>query len=222
MIETRPKFANARVNASSGCPKNIAVSAGKLVAVTNGPLKSCRQGPIKPSSRCGTLHSAYCWHMYCGQPASEYFMKLFLLFVCVPLIEIGLFVQVGGFIGLWPTLIIVVLTAVLGTWLLRIQAQGVIYSLKIAAEQGLDPTPNLVHGILVFVSALLLLTPGFFTDAVGLSLMSPHVREWVIRWFGKQFASQAYSVMSRRTSKGPRSVEIIEGQAEDIDPDNQR
>lgn len=160
--------------------------------------------------------------MYCGQPASEYFMKLFLLFVCVPLIEIGLFVQVGGFIGLWPTLIIVVLTAVLGTWLLRIQAQGVIYSLKIAAEQGLDPTPNLVHGILVFVSALLLLTPGFFTDAVGLSLMSPHVREWVIRWFGKQFASQAYSVMSRRTSKGPRSVEIIEGQAEDIDPDNQR
>lgn len=149
-------------------------------------------------------------------------MKLFLLFVCVPLIEIGLFVQVGGFIGLWPTLIIVVLTAVLGTWLLRIQAQGVIYSLKIAAEQGLDPTPNLVHGILVFVSALLLLTPGFFTDAVGLSLMSPHVREWVIRWFGKQFANQAYSVMSRRTSKGPRSVEIIEGQAEDIDPDNQR
>ena len=147
-------------------------------------------------------------------------MKLFLLFVCVPLIEIGLFVQVGGFIGLWPTLIIVVLTAALGALLLRIQAQGVIYSLRIAAEQGLDPTPNLVHGILVFVSALLLLTPGFFTDAVGLSLMSPHVREWVIRWCGKQFASQAYSVMSGRASKDPRPVETIEGQAEDIDPDN--
>ena len=149
-------------------------------------------------------------------------MKLLLLFICVPLIEIGLFIQVGGFIGLWPTLIIVVLTAALGTWLLRIQAQGVIYNLKIAAEQGLDPTPNLVHGILVFVSALLLLTPGFFTDAVGLSLMSPHVREWVIRWFGSQFANQAYSVMSSRTSNGPRSVEIIEGQAEDVDPDNRR
>ena len=149
-------------------------------------------------------------------------MKLFLLFVCVPLIEIGLFVQVGGFIGLWPTLIIVVLTAALGTWLLRIQAQGVIYNLRIAAEQGLDPTPNLVHGILVFVAALLLLTPGFFTDTVGLSLMSPHVREWLIHWFGSQFANQAYSVMSKRTSEGTRSVEIIEGQAEDIDPDSQR
>ena len=147
-------------------------------------------------------------------------MKLFLLFVCVPIIEIALFIQVGGFIGLWPTLIVVVLTAVLGTWLLRIQAQGVIHSLKIAAEQGLDPTPNLVHGILVFVSALLLLTPGFFTDAVGLSLMSPRVREWVISWFGNQFANQAYSVVSGRTSKGPHKVEIVEGHAEDIDPDN--
>ena len=149
-------------------------------------------------------------------------MKLFLLFVCVPIIEIALFIQVGGFIGLWPTLIIVVLTAALGTWLLRIQAQGVILSLKASAEQGLDPTPNLVHGILVFVSALLLLTPGFFTDAVGLSLMSPHVREWVIHWFGRQFANQAYSVVSGGTSKGPHSVEIIEGQAEDIDPDDRR
>jgi len=103
-------------------------------------------------------------------------MWLFVLFVAVPIIEIGLFIQVGGWLGLWPTLAIVVLTAFLGTILVRSQGLAAMGNIKTNLNEFRDPTEALAHGAMILASGLLLLTPGFFTDAFGFALLVPPIR----------------------------------------------
>ncbi len=103
-------------------------------------------------------------------------MWLFALFILVPIIEIGLFIQVGGLIGLWPTLGLVVLSAFLGAALIRRQGLRAVDSLRREVDAGGDPSRKLVEGALVVLSGLLLLVPGFLTDTAGLLLLLPPVR----------------------------------------------
>jgi len=103
-------------------------------------------------------------------------MRLFLPFLLVPLIEIALFIQVGGFIGLWPTLLIVIATAIAGAAMVRSQGAQVIGQLRGSLEGLRDPTEPLAHGAMVLFSGALLLTPGFFTDIVGFLLLVPGIR----------------------------------------------
>ncbi|MEM6974092.1 MAG: FxsA family protein [Pseudomonadota bacterium] len=107
-------------------------------------------------------------------------MILFLVLVAVPIIEIGLFIEVGGWLGLWPTLGIVILTALIGTMLLRAQGVGVLAELQRKLNSAEDPSSTLAHGAMILVAGVLLLTPGFFTDAVGFLLLMPPVRSFLI------------------------------------------
>lgn len=109
-------------------------------------------------------------------------MPLFLLFVAVPIIEIALFIEVGGLIGLWPTLAIIILTAFVGTVLVRTQGIQTLRQLQRNLSEGRDPVSPIAHGALILVAGVLLLTPGFFTDAAGLLLLVPPVRLALIRW----------------------------------------
>ena len=84
-------------------------------------------------------------------------MRLFVIFLLVPLIEIALFIQVGGFLGLWPTLLIVVLTALLGTVLVRSQGSAVLAQIKGTLDDLRDPTEPLAHGAMILFSGALLL-----------------------------------------------------------------
>lgn len=130
-------------------------------------------------------------------------MWLFIIFVIVPIIEIALFVKVGGFIGLWPTLAIVVLTALAGSTLLRSQGVATLATLQNNLRTGGDPINPIAHGALILVAGVLLLTPGFFTDTLGLSLMIPQVRVWVIKWVGRRIAAGEIKVYSN-TNAPPR------------------
>lgn len=141
-------------------------------------------------------------------------MRLFLLFLIVPLIEIGLFIQVGGAIGLWPTLGIVVLTAILGTFLLRSQGLAVLSQLQQRMNELSDPTEPLAHGAMVLFSGALLLTPGFFTDAVGLSFMIPGVRSAVYRYVRDRVKVQSFSY----GETPPQDPDIIDAEFEELDP----
>ena len=109
-------------------------------------------------------------------------MWLFAAFVAIPIIEIALFIQVGGWIGLWPTLGIVILTAILGTVLVRAQGRLALMQLQNAFSRLDDPTVPLAHGAMVLVAGVLLLTPGFFTDALGFALLVPAVRVSIFRY----------------------------------------
>lgn len=113
-------------------------------------------------------------------------MPLLLLFVVLPLVEIALFIKVGGLIGLWPTLAIIIATAVLGTWLLRRQGAVALADVQRAFVEFRDPTAPLAHGALILLAGVLLISPGFFTDTLGFLLLVPGVRAAVIRAMGRR------------------------------------
>lgn len=120
-------------------------------------------------------------------------MWLFFLFVAVPIIEIALFIQVGGAIGLWSTLAIVVLTAIVGTTLMRAQGAMTLNRLQQSMAQGKNPADPMAQGAMILVAGVLLLTPGFFTDAVGLALLVPPVRAALVRWGAAKFSASSSS-----------------------------
>lgn len=105
---------------------------------------------------------------------------LALAFIVVPLTEVALFVQVGGLIGLWPTLGVILATAVAGAMLVRAQGVAVVARLREALEEFGDPVEPAAHGALILLAGALLLTPGFFTDAVGFALLAPPVRAAIL------------------------------------------
>lgn len=108
-------------------------------------------------------------------------MWLLIAFIAVPIIEIALFVQIGGFLGLFPTLAIVILTAIAGTYLVRAQGLSVLSQLQSHFREMNDPSEPLAHGAMILFSGALLLTPGFFTDFIGFLLLVPNVRTAVFQ-----------------------------------------
>lgn len=151
-------------------------------------------------------------------------MWLFALFIAVPLIEIALFIQVGGAIGLWPTLAIVVVTAVVGTQLMRAQGALAMSQLRDSFGQLNDPTEPLAHGAMILFSGALLLTPGFFTDVVGFALLIPAVRRAVFQWAKSRVKVQSFTMggqgMGHDTHRQPKSEEdVIDGDFTDVTPE---
>ncbi len=101
----------------------------------------------------------------------------FLLLV-IPLAEIATFVVVGGQIGVLPTIALVLVTAISGSILLRIQGFGVMARIRATMDAGGIPGRDLLHGFMIMAAGLLLLTPGFITDTIGLLLFIPPVRDF--------------------------------------------
>lgn len=108
-------------------------------------------------------------------------MWLFIIFIFVPLIEIVLFIKVGGWLTLWPTLAIVFGTGILGTALVRRQGRQVLRELQGSLRTMRDPVSPLAHGAMIVLAGVLLVTPGFFTDALGFALLIPALRRAVMR-----------------------------------------
>lgn len=104
---------------------------------------------------------------------------LFALFLVVPIIEIAIFVAMGGLIGFWWTMGGVVFTAILGSYLLRLQGFAVWADVQGKLRVGQFPGQSIVDGIMLAIAGALLLTPGFFTDAVGFALFVPQVRYFI-------------------------------------------
>lgn len=111
-------------------------------------------------------------------------MWLLVPFVVLPIVEIALFLKVGDLIGFWPTIGLVILSAVAGSALMRRQGAAAMADLQGAFRELRDPTGPLAHGALILLAGALMVTPGFFSDSVGLALLVPAVRRWVIRRLG--------------------------------------
>ncbi len=115
---------------------------------------------------------------------------LLLLFIAVPIIEIALFIELGGWLGLWPTLGLVVLTAIIGTTLMRQQGMSVLADAQQKMAQGEPPVASLFHGLCLLLAGVLLVTPGFFTDVVGFLLLVPPVRLALGLWLWRFLQSR--------------------------------
>lgn len=141
-------------------------------------------------------------------------MWLFAVVLIIPLIEIALFILVGGWLTLWPTLGLVLLSGFLGVALMRWQGLKVVAELRGDMGQLKNPLSPLAHGGLIALAGLLLIIPGFFTDLVGLLLMVPMIRQLVIAFVGSRIKVQSF------TTAGPRPAAhqtVIDGEFFEIE-----
>jgi UPF0716 protein FxsA len=144
---------------------------------------------------------------------------LFLLLLALPVVEIALFIVVGGRIGVLATVGLVILAAFAGLAVIRTQGISTLSRLDREVRQGRDPVGPLADGALRLIAGLLLFIPGFLTDAAGLLLLVPGVRRALIRRGAARMTVQATAfARSRRPGGGP-PPEIIDAEYEVIDDD---
>ncbi len=104
-----------------------------------------------------------------------------VLFLIIPIIEVYILIQVGSVIGAGWTILLVILTAVVGVNLLRQQGLSTLMRANQAMSQGQIPAMEMMEGLLLAVGGALLITPGFFTDAVGFLCLLPASRQLIIK-----------------------------------------
>ena len=102
--------------------------------------------------------------------------KATLFFFIMPLIEMLILMEVGSIIGPLPTIILVVLTAIFGVWLLRLEGIATLTRLQKKIHQGETPGSELLEGVMLIIGGALLLTPGFATDLIGFICLIPIFR----------------------------------------------
>ena len=130
---------------------------------------------------------------------------LLLIFLLVPIIEIYLFIQIGGQIGAFNTILIIMLTAILGIFFVRLQGLKTLRSGVTQLYKNQIPVYELISGAALAFAALLLIIPGFATDIVGFLLILPVTRNLIFKYLGRKYKKE----------KG--KDDLIEGEYEDKD-----
>lgn len=153
---------------------------------------------------------------------------LFLAFVAVPIIEITVIIKVGGILGAWPTVGLIILTAAVGTTLVRAQGFQILARAQKSLDHGQFPAAEMVDGMSLLVAGVLLLTPGFVTDALGLALVIPPLRRaiagliwrWARRRDGIHMETRTWGSRGPRDANSPPTEEgVIEGEFIEIPPE---
>lgn len=116
-----------------------------------------------------------------------------ILFVAIPLVELYILIKVGKYLGTENTILIVILTGILGAAFARSQGAGIINKIRQTLNQGKIPGSEMIQGILIFAGGIMLITPGFLTDILGFSLILPYSRQFfaglVISYIKKKIES---------------------------------
>ena len=147
-------------------------------------------------------------------------MWLFLLFIVVPIIEIVLFIKIGSLLGIWLTILVVVLTAIVGTNLVKSQGLNAIKEVQSSFLQGQDIARSLINGTLILIAGVLLLTPGFFTDFIGITFLIPMTRNMWISYGIKHFPGFVFINSNNNSKNNPHYKEkhnVIDGDYTDLD-----
>ena len=140
-----------------------------------------------------------------------------LLFLAIPAAEIYLFIEVGGQIGAWPTIAMIFGTALIGGTILRFQGRQMIMRAREQVAKRELPVAEIAHGAVLVLAAVLLLTPGFITDALGALLLIPFLRRLIL---GVLIVAVRARLRGDSAQSGPASGHaggrIIDGEFEDI------
>ena len=141
-------------------------------------------------------------------------MFLFIaLFILIPIIEISLFIEIGTIIGSFYTIILIFITAIVGVFFVRQQGMSTFQKLTSQLQNLETPVQTMFEGLVILISGILLITPGFFTDALGFLGLIPFSR--II--FIKLVASY---ILSRYGKRGNQNENTIEGEFIDIDEED--
>jgi len=113
--------------------------------------------------------------------------RLLLLFTIVPLAELYILIKIGGYIGGFNTILLVLMTAMLGASLARLQGLRTLQQIQLSLSQGQIPAEEMIDAVLILMGGLLLLTPGVLTDVFALVLLFPCTRAYFKRWLRRRF-----------------------------------
>jgi len=123
---------------------------------------------------------------------SGFFSKLLAIFIIVPLIEIYLLIKIGQYIGAVNTILLVVITAILGSALMKLEGLRVWFQFQKDLSQGKIPQDGLLDGLLILIGGIFLLTPGILTDICGFLLLIPFTRHWIKKYFKNRLAKKIF------------------------------
>jgi UPF0716 protein FxsA len=131
-------------------------------------------------------------------------IRLILLFTVIPLIELYLLIQVGRYLGSFQTIMIVLITGIIGGLLARSQGLSVQRQIRLDLQKGIIPTDSLIDGCFILIAGALLITPGMITDIFGFVLMVPFFRGWLKKRLKdilkRKFESGRFQYYSNRQS----------------------
>ena len=113
--------------------------------------------------------------------------KLFLAFTIIPFLELAILVHLGGYLGFLNTLVIVILTAIVGAYLAKLQGLQTMLKVRSSLSRGELPAEDLFDAMIIFAAGVVLLTPGFITDLGGILLLIPFTRNAFKRWLRIRF-----------------------------------
>lgn len=137
------------------------------------------------------------------------FQILFLVVLIIPFAEIYLLIQVGGVIGAFPTILLVVFTAAMGAWLLRQQGFATLQRFQESLARGEIPAYEMIEGPIILVGGALLLTPGFITDIIGFACLVPQLRRKIAQYVIEHHLVQAGAHFQQK--KTPEN-NVLEGE----------
>ncbi|WP_419162861.1 FxsA family protein [Candidatus Palauibacter sp.] len=120
-------------------------------------------------------------------------LRLFLLFTIVPVVELALLIRLGGYLGLGPTLLLVLGTGAAGAWLARREGLRSWMAVRDELQGGQLPGESLIHALLILVAGVVLITPGVLTDLAGILLLVPPVRRGLIARVRDRLSAQIES-----------------------------
>jgi UPF0716 protein FxsA len=151
---------------------------------------------------------------------------LVALFIVVPIVELYVIIQIGGLIGVWPTIALLLADALLGSFLLRHQGRGAWRRFNLALAERRFPGREVADGLLIAIGGTLLLTPGFVTDIVGLIFLIPPTRAIIRRllrgYVGKRFVVVGAQGMGGGFSPPANRSYDYDATAEEVDAEDPR
>ena len=126
-------------------------------------------------------------------------LKLFLAFTIIPVVEIYLLIQIGTIFGVLTSIALVIVTGFLGAYLARIQGLQTLFRIQKSLREGQMPSSELLDALLIGIAGLVLLTPGFLTDAFGFLLLIPNTRTAIKQWLHRQIEVRYTSTRPDKT-----------------------
>jgi UPF0716 protein FxsA len=134
------------------------------------------------------------------------FLILLVLLISIPVTELYVLLAIGSSIGALTTISLVILTAVLGAWLLRAQGLATIARAQAALQAGAVPATELVEGVILLLTGIMLLTPGFITDAMGFIALVPSVRRFLALAIARRVLMR-HAHSRGRAQDGPQTID---------------